>query len=74
MPWLDKFLHKNPLIAFVSGIFSKKAVSPVLAFALKRIEERKKERCEQPEKKDMRRDFLARFLDIQESRPDIPDS
>lgn len=74
MPWLDKFLHKNPLIALVSGIFSKKSVSPVLAFALERIEERRIERREQPEKKVMRRDFLARFLDIQENRPDIPDS
>ncbi|KAJ5601139.1 pisatin demethylase [Penicillium lagena] len=50
-------------------------VSPVLEFALKRIEERKKERRDHPEKKGQERDFLARFLDIKDSHPsNIPDS
>jgi hypothetical protein len=75
MPWLDKLLHKNPLVAFFSGLFSKKKVSPVLEFALKRIEERKKERRDHPEKKGQERDFLARFLDIKDSQSSsIPDS
>lgn len=70
MPWLDKLLHKNPLI----GLFSKqKNVSPVLKFALERIDERKSERQKHPEKKGQERDFLARFLDVKDNHPDIPD-
>lgn len=73
MPWLDRFLHKNTVIAYFSGIFSKQKVSPVLKFALDRIEERKKARHDHPEIKGHGRDFLSRFLDIQDGRPDIPD-
>lgn len=71
MPWLDNVLHKNPVVGFFS---KQKVVSPVLKFALERIEERKKERQDHPEKKGQQRDFLARFLDIQESNTSIPDS
>ncbi|PGH08723.1 hypothetical protein AJ79_05914 [Helicocarpus griseus UAMH5409] len=69
MPWLDKLLHKNPLV----GIFAKQRASPVLKFALERIAERKKERQGHPEKRGQQRDFLARFLDIKEGNPSIPD-
>ena len=69
MPWLDKLLHKNPLV----GLFSKQRVSPVLKFALERIAERKKERQDHPEKIGQERDFLGRFLDIKDSNPSIPD-
>lgn len=75
MPWLDKLWHKNPLVGVFSGLFSKQTVSPVLKFALNRIEERKKERHDHPEKKGEERDFLARFLDIKDnSSSSIPDS
>ncbi|PLB36518.1 cytochrome P450 [Aspergillus candidus] len=73
MPWLDKILHKNPLIAFLSGLFSKPTMSPVMKFALERIEERKREFREHPEKRGEGRDFLTRFLNIQDSHPNIPD-
>lgn len=73
MPWLDKLLHKNPLIAFLSGLFSKPAISPVMKFALERIEERKIEFHNHPEKRSEGRDFLTRFLNIQDSHPNIPD-
>jgi hypothetical protein len=69
MPWLDKLLHKNPILA----LFSKQRASPVLKFALERIAERKKQRQDHPEKKGQERDFLARFLDIKDSNPRIPD-
>lgn len=74
MPWLDKLLHKNPIVAFFSGLYSKQRVSPVLEFALERIEERKKERHNHPEKKGQERDFLAQFLNIKDSHSSIPDS
>lgn len=74
MPWLDKLLHKNPVVSFFSGHFSKKQVSPVLKFALERIEERKRERHDHPERKGQERDFLGRFLDIKNNNPTIPDS
>lgn len=74
MPWLDKLLHKNPLVGFFSGLFSKPRVSPVLEFALQRIEKRKKERHDDSDKKGQERDFLTRFLDIQDSHESIPDS
>lgn len=74
MPWLDKVLHKNPVVSFVSGLLAEKKVSPVLEFALERIEERKKERHENSEQKGQGRDFLSRFLDIKDSNPNIPDS
>lgn len=74
MPWLDKLLHNNPVIGFLSGFFSKPRVSPVLRFALEQIEDRKKERRNHPEKKGQGRDFLTRFLDIQDGNPSIPDS
>lgn len=70
MPWLDKVLHKNPLLA----LLSKQRASPVLKFALERIAEREKERHDHPERKGHERDFLARFLDIKDNNPDIPDS
>lgn len=73
MPWLDKVLHKNPLVAFFSGVFSKPAMSPVLKFALERIAERKKEFHDHPEKKAQGRDFLTQFLQTQESNAEIPD-
>ncbi|KAJ6122548.1 pisatin demethylase, partial [Penicillium capsulatum] len=73
MPWLDKLFHKNPLLGFLSGLVIKKKVSPVLEFALDRISERKKERRDHPEKTGHKRDFLARFLDIQASNSNIPD-
>lgn len=74
MPWLDKALHKSPLVAFFSGLFSKPAMSPVLKFALERIAERKKEFHDHPEKKGQGRDFLTQFLHIKKSHPNIPDS
>lgn len=74
MPWLDKVLHKNPVVSFFSSLLAEKKVSPVLGFALERIEGRKKERLENPEKKGQERDFLSRFLDIKDSNPNIPDS
>jgi hypothetical protein len=70
MPWLDKLLHKNPLVGFFS---KQKASSPVLKFALERIAERKKERQDHPEKRGQERDFLSRFLDIKEDNPNTPD-
>ena len=73
-PWLDKLLHKNPSASFLSGLFSKPSVSPVLGFALKRIAERENERHDQPEKKFQEPDFLSRFLDVKDSNPSIPDS
>ncbi|KAF9884957.1 hypothetical protein FE257_000867 [Aspergillus nanangensis] len=73
MPWLDKLWHKNPLVGFLSGLLSKQRVSPVLNFALQRIEERTKERRDQPSITDSRRDFLTRFLDIKDSHPNISD-
>lgn len=73
MPWLDQVLHKNPVVGFFSGLFAKKKVSPVLEFALQRIEERKRERRDHPETKGQQRDFLARFLDIKDSNSSIPD-
>lgn len=74
MPWLDKVLHKNPLVAILSGLFSKPAMSPVLEFALERIAERKREFRDHPEKTGQGRDFLTQFLYIKENHPDIPDS
>lgn len=74
MPWLDKVLHKNHLVAILSGLFSKPAMSPVLIFALERIAERKREFHDHPEKQDQGRDFLTQFLRIKESHPNIPDS
>lgn len=74
MPWLDNLLHKNPVVAFFSGLFSKPTVSPVLKFALDRISARKQERRDHPEKKGQERDFLSRFLDIQDGNSNIPDS
>lgn len=73
MPWLDKLLHKNFLVGYISGLFSKQKVSPVLRFALDRIADRKMARNNHPGTKGQDRDFLSRFLDIQDSRPDIPD-
>lgn len=69
MPWLDKLLHKNPLV----GFFSKQRMSPVLKFALERIAQRTKERQDRPEKKGQERDFLSRFLDIKDTNSNIPD-
>lgn len=69
MPWLDKLLHKNPIVGFFS---KQKKVSPVLKFALDLIDERKKER-QDPEKQGQGRDFLDQFLDIKDSNPSIPD-
>lgn len=73
MPWLDKLFHKNAIISFLSGLFSTPTVSPVLKFALDQIANRKIERHDHPEKKSERRDFMARFLDIKDANPDIPD-
>lgn len=72
MPWLDKVLHKNPLVAFFSGFFSKPAMSPILRFALERIAERKKEFHDHPEKRGQGRDFLTHFLNIRDSYSNIP--
>ena len=74
MPWLDKVLHKNPLVAMLSELILKPAMSPVLKFAVERIAERKKDFHDHPEKKSQGRDFLTQFLHIKESHPDIPDS
>lgn len=74
MPWLDKMLHKNPLIGFIAGLVSTPKVSPVLKFALEQIANRKSERLREQEKNEQRRDFLSRFLDIKDVNPDIPDS
>lgn len=74
MPWIDKLLHKNPLVTFLAGLFTKQKVSPVLQFALERIEERKKERHSHPERKGQARDFLGQFLDIKDGNSSIPDS
>ncbi|KAJ5082506.1 pisatin demethylase [Penicillium argentinense] len=73
LPWLDKLFHKNSLITFLSGLWWKQKISPVLRFTLDQIEERKRARQGNPEKKGQERDFLSRFLDIQDGRPDIPD-
>ncbi|KAJ5116813.1 pisatin demethylase [Penicillium angulare] len=73
MPWLDSVLHKNPVTSYLKSLISSPTVSPVLKFALDRIAERKKQRQENPEKSDTNRDFLARFLDIKDAQPDIPD-
>lgn len=73
MPWLDSLLHKNPVISFFKRLFATPTVSPVLKFALDGIAERKKKRQENPEKNDSSRDFLARFLDIKDAQPGIPD-
>lgn len=74
MPWLDKLLHKNPLVGYFSCLISKQRVSAALEFALERIEERKKERHDHPETKGQKLDFLAHFMDIKDSHPGIPDS
>lgn len=51
MPWLDKVLHKNPLVAMLSELILKPAMSPVLKFAVERIAERKKDFHDHPEKR-----------------------
>ncbi|KAJ5245807.1 pisatin demethylase [Penicillium chermesinum] len=73
VPWLDRLLHKNGLMSYLKGLFSTSTVSPVLEFALDQIATRKAERLHHPETKATRRDFLARFLDIKEANPNIPD-
>ena len=74
MPWLDKLLHKNPIFGFLSRFVSRARVSPVLEFALERISERKRKHHDHPERKGQERDFLDRFLDVQNSHSSIPDS
>lgn len=73
MPWLDKLFHKNAFVSYFKSLVSTPTVSPVLKFALDQIANRKAERINEPEKKGLRRDFLARFLDIKDMNPDIPD-
>ncbi|KAL4897955.1 pisatin demethylase [Aspergillus ambiguus] len=73
MPWLDKLFHKNPVIGFISRLFWKPRMSSILRFSLDQIQSRKKELQDHPEKRDQRRDFLTRFLNIQANSPNIPD-
>lgn len=74
MPWLGVIWTKNPVLEHFRSV----RASPIVAFGTSRIQRRKEENasCLNPHKgagTEDRRDFLARFLDISDSSPEIPD-
>lgn len=62
MPWLDRFLKKNPILLY----FSK----PSGKFMI-RARRLLQKRMDQGETDSSRRDFLSRFLEAQKDHPDI---
>ena len=64
MPWLDYVWINNPIKRFLRG----KGVSPGAAFAMARVQERREELAKGKGKdwNDTSRDFLSRFLEIEE--------
>ncbi|KAE8141298.1 pisatin demethylase [Aspergillus pseudotamarii] len=61
MPWLDRLLHRNPLVDLFTRFVSKPSVSPVLEFSLKRIAEQKSQRHDHPERTGQEPDFLVMY-------------
>jgi hypothetical protein len=64
MPWLDYVWINNPIKRFLRG----KGVSPGAAFAMARVQERRQALLIEKSKdwNDTSRDFLSRFLEIEE--------
>jgi hypothetical protein len=70
MPWLDKYWTNNPVRRYMRG----KGVSPGAAFAMARVQERRKlMQTEETNDWDRdTRDFLSRFLEIEAKDEKLP--
>lgn len=68
MPWLDKFLKKNPLLSRLQPA----RTNPIVAFARARMSERQD--AEGEAKLPLNnRDFLSRFIEAEAKERDVPD-
>ncbi|RTE75813.1 hypothetical protein BHE90_009741 [Fusarium euwallaceae] len=62
MPWLDKFLAKNPIVVWLVG------THPIVRFTVEQMTERLKGRADQ---KHGPRDFLDRSFEAQKKNPEL---
>lgn len=70
MPELDNWLIKNPVIMWMSKYNLLQSASPIVAFSLKLMAERR----EKPQSQDgTTRDFLSRFQEAHEKDPEFVD-
>ena len=68
MPWLDKFLKKNPILSRLQPAKS----NPMVAFARARMSERRD--AEEEAKLPLNnRDFLSRFIEAQAKEKILPE-
>ena len=76
MPWLDFALRKNSFADFFQRPLHQTASLSILAFVGKAIKERR-EQVEKSEAKirddaNGRKDFLTRYIELQQNNPEIP--
>lgn len=77
IPWLDKVVRKNPVADSVQRIFRRTASLSILGFVAKAIEEKRAKLSRGEDKSckagtNERKDFLTRFIEVQEKNAEIP--
>ena len=69
MPWIDDFWTNSPIRRYMGG----QGVSPGAAFAMARVQERRKEvKAGKTDWDRETRDFMSRFLEIESKDGNLP--
>lgn len=76
IPWLDNIVRKNRIADTFWQTFHRTASLSILSFVADAIKEKREKlangESKNGDKVDGRKDFLTRYIELQENNPEIP--